>query len=98
MILQTNFVKFWGITVYNTLSWKQHIDTITTKLNKVCYIITRSKLYLSNDALKMVYYALFSLSNVLWFDFFGGNSTHSKSVLKLHKRAIRIIMVARNND
>jgi len=27
MITQTNFVKFWGITVDHTLSWKQHIDT-----------------------------------------------------------------------
>jgi len=60
MILQTNFVKFLSITIDNTLSWKQHIDTITPKLNKVCYIIRRSKLYLSNEALKIVYYAFFT--------------------------------------
>jgi hypothetical protein len=59
MIIQTNFVKFLGITVDSTLSWKQHIDTITPKLNKVCYIIRRSKLYLSHVALKKVYYAFF---------------------------------------
>jgi len=70
-LLQTNFLKFGGITLNNILSWKQHIDTITPKLNKSCYIIRRSKLYLSNDALKMLYYAFFSLSNVLWFDFLG---------------------------
>jgi len=52
MILQTNFVKFLGITIDNTLSWKQHIDTVTPKLNEACYTIRRSKLYLSNDALK----------------------------------------------
>ena len=33
MILQANFVKFLGIAIYNTLSWKQHIDTIAPKLN-----------------------------------------------------------------
>jgi len=55
MILQTNFVKFLSITVDNKLSWKQYIDTFTPKLNKAFYIIRRSKLYLSNDALKMVY-------------------------------------------
>jgi len=38
MTLQTNFVKFLGITIDNTLSWKQHIETITPKLNKACYI------------------------------------------------------------
>jgi hypothetical protein len=71
MIIQTDFVKFLGITVDNTLSWKQHIDTITPKLNKACYIIRRSKLYLSHVALKMVYHAFFSLNNVLLFDFLG---------------------------
>jgi len=65
IILQTNCVKFLGITVDNTLSWKQHIDTITPKLNKACYVIRRLKWYLSNNALKMVYYGFFSLSNVL---------------------------------
>jgi hypothetical protein len=59
MIIQTNFVNFCVITVDNTLSWKQHIDTIIPKLNQACYIIRRCKLYLSHAALKMVYYAFF---------------------------------------
>jgi len=96
MILQTNFVKFLGITIDNTLNWKQHIDTIIPKLNNACYIIRRSKLYLSN-ALKMVYYAFFH-SVVSYGLIFRGNSTKSKRVFKLQKRAIRIIMGARNND
>ena len=92
MILQTNFIKFLGITVDNTLSWKQHI-----KLKKACYVIRRSKLYLSNDVLKMVYFAFFH-SVMSYGLIFGGNSTKSKCVFKLQKRAIRIIMAARNND
>jgi hypothetical protein len=96
IILQTNFVKFLSITVDNTLSWKQHIDTITPKLNKACYIIRRSKLYLSNEALKLVYYAFFH-SVMSYGLIFWGNSTQSKCVFKLQKRALRIIMGARNN-
>jgi hypothetical protein len=76
MILQTNLVKFLGITVDNTLSWTQHIGTIIPKLNKVCYIIRRSKLYLSNDTIKMVYYAFFH-SVMSYCLILGGNSTHS---------------------
>ena len=60
MIMQTDLVKFWGMTVDNTLSWKQHIDTIIPKLNKACYRIRRCKLYLSHAALKMIYYAFFT--------------------------------------
>jgi hypothetical protein len=86
-----------GITVNNTLSWKQHTDTITPKLNKACYIIRRSKLYLSIDALKMVYCPFFH--SVMSYGLnFGGNSTHSKCLFKLQKGAIRIIMGVRNND
>jgi hypothetical protein len=59
MIIQTNFVKFFGKKVDNTLSWKQHIATTTPKLHKACYIIRRSKLYLSHVALKMVYCTFF---------------------------------------
>jgi len=94
LIAQANFVKYLGITADNTLSWKQHIDTIISKLNKACFIIRRLKLYLSNYTLKMVYYAFFhsimSHSLIFW-----GNSTNSKRVFKLQKQAIRIIMGAK---
>ena len=97
LITQANFVKFLGITVDSTLSWKQHIDAIIPKLNKACYIIRRLKLYLSNTALKMVYYAFFH-SVMSYGLIFWGNSTNSKCVFKLQKRAVRIIMGAKNND
>jgi hypothetical protein len=97
MKIQTNFVKFLGITVDNTLTWKQHIDTIIPKLNNACYIIRRCKLYLSHTALKMVYYAFFH-SVMSYGLIFWGNSTNSKCVFKLQKKAIRIIMGAKNND
>ena len=52
-------------------------------------------MFLSNDALKMIYYAFFH--SVMFYGLiFWGNSTKSKCVFKLHKRAIRIIMAARN--
>jgi len=60
MIIQTDFVKFFVMTVDNTLFWKQHIDTIIPKLNKACHTIRRCKLYLSHAALKMIYYAFFT--------------------------------------
>ena len=74
--IQANFIKFLGITVGNTLSWKQHIDTIIPKLNKACFIIRRLKLILSNFALKMVYFAFFHLIMSYGFIFWGnsGNS------------------------
>jgi hypothetical protein len=79
LLLESNEVKFFGITLENIMSWEKHIDTITGKLNKSCYIIRKSKLYLSNDALKMVHFAFFNsvMSHGL---IFWGNSTRSKCV------------------
>jgi hypothetical protein len=97
LLLESNEVKFLGITLENIMLWKKHIDTITGKLNKACYIIRKSKLYLSNDALKMVYFALFH-SVMSYGLIFWGNSTHGKCVFKLQKRAVRLIMGAGNRD
>jgi hypothetical protein len=52
MIIQTDFVKFLGITVDNTLSLKEYSEIITRILNKACYIIRSSKLYLSQATLR----------------------------------------------
>jgi hypothetical protein len=83
-LFESNEVKFLGITLDNIISWKKHIDTITGKLNKACYIIRKSKLYLSNDALKMVYFAFFH--SIMSYDLiFWDNSTHTKCVLNCRK-------------
>jgi hypothetical protein len=97
IIIHTNFVKLFSITVYNTLSWKQYINTIIPKLNNACYVIRSCKMYLSHAALKIMYYAflhsVMSCGVIFW-----ENSTNSKCIFKLQKRAIRIIVGAKNND
>jgi hypothetical protein len=97
IIFQASSVKFLGMTLHNTLFWKRHIEANIPKLNKACYIIRRLKLYLSNTALKMVYCAFFH-SVISYGLVFWGNCTNSKCVFKLQKRAVRIIMGAKNRD
>jgi hypothetical protein len=97
LLLESNEVKVLGITLDNIISWKKHIDTVTGKLNKACYIIRKSKQYLSKDALKMVYFAFFH-SVMSYGLIFWGNSTHNKCVFKFQKRAFQLIMGAGNRD
>jgi hypothetical protein len=55
ILLQSNYVKFLGLKLDNTKSWKKkHTDSITGKLSKTCHIIRKSKQYLCIDALEMV--------------------------------------------
>ena len=34
-----NTTKFFGLIIDNTLSWRDHIAALTSKLNKACYAI-----------------------------------------------------------
>jgi hypothetical protein len=60
LISHTCNLKFLGIIIDNTLSWKNHTEMIAPKLNQACYAFRRTKPYLYREALKMVYYAFFT--------------------------------------
>jgi hypothetical protein len=90
-IQELNEVKFLGVMIDNLIMWKKHIELITGKLNKACYIIRRSKQFLNIDTLKMIYFAFFH-SIIYYGLIFWGNTYHSVSIFRLQKRAIRIIV------
>jgi hypothetical protein len=39
---EANCVKFLGMILDNTISWKNHIESLNGKLNKACYIVRKS--------------------------------------------------------
>jgi hypothetical protein len=83
-LLETNNVKFLGMILDNTISWKKHIESLKGKLNKACFIIRKSKQFLSITALKMVYYAFFH-SIITYGLIFWGNTTNSAQVFNCRK-------------
>jgi hypothetical protein len=72
-------------------------ELIIGKLNKACYIIRRSKQYLSIDTLKIIYCAFFH-SIMSYGLIFWGNTNHSMCIFKLQKRAVRIMVGAGSRD
>jgi hypothetical protein len=42
-------LKFLGIIIDSSLSWKNQIDMIAPKLSQACYTVRRTKPYLSHD-------------------------------------------------
>jgi hypothetical protein len=96
-LYEVNYVKSLGMILDNTISWKNHIGSLKGKLNKACYIIRKSKQFLSIAALKMVYYAFFH-SKITYGLIFWGNSTSNVQVFKLQKRVVRIMIGAANKD
>jgi hypothetical protein len=86
----THNIKFLGLLVDTALSWKNHIDQLVSKLNKSCYLIRSIKPFVSLEIIKMVYFS-YVHSLLTYGMIFRGNSTHSKSILKIQKPVIRIM-------
>jgi len=90
-------LKFLGININNTLTWKTHIETILPKLSSACFAMRSIKPLISQQMLKAIYYSQFH-SIILYGLMFWGNSTHSPRVFRIQKRIIRIMTGSRSRD
>jgi hypothetical protein len=68
---------------------ESHIDMITPKLSQACYIVRVVKLFLSQDTLKIMYYAFFH-SVMTYGIIFWGNSSHSDNIFRLQKKLLEL--------
>ena len=65
LIANSASTKFLGMTMNNNLNWNNHVDSITKKLSKACYMLRNAKICMSASSLIMIYYAFFH-SIELW--------------------------------
>lgn len=56
-ITNSTKTKFLGLTIEETLSWKAHINQIMSRLSSACYAIRILTPIMTEDTLKMIYYA-----------------------------------------
>jgi hypothetical protein len=50
-------VKFLGLTLDNTLSWKRHVEQTVSKMCSACYALRNIKAVVTRDTLRMIYFA-----------------------------------------
>jgi predicted CoA-binding protein len=74
IISEAHDTKFLGLHIDNTLSLKKHTEQVLHTLSAACYAIRPVKPYVSQEILKMVYYAYFH-SPVSYRIIFWGNFT-----------------------
>ena len=91
-ITRVNYIKYLGVLVDATLSWKPHITELTKKLARTSGIFYKIRHYVSPDTLKLLYYSLFysfiSYGITVW------GLTHPSymdPLWKLQKKVIRTI-------
>jgi hypothetical protein len=97
VITDIHSTRFLGLILDSTLSWKDDIVELTSKLSKACYAITAIKPFVSLDVLKMTYFS-YVHSIMSYGIIFGGNSVHSELIFKIQKRIIRIITNSSRHD
>ena len=57
-ITEENDVKFLGVLLDSTLSWKPYITELSKKLSKTIGMFYKLRHYTTADVLKLLYYAL----------------------------------------
>jgi hypothetical protein len=83
-------IKFLGMHVGKHLDWNAHIMSLSSKLNKVCYMIRSLRDTTSPLVIRSIYFAHVYAHLKYGLIFWGGDSK-SKTIFKLQKRIIRII-------
>lgn len=87
-----NQTKFLGMTIDSNLSWNNHIDTLSKKLNSCLYILKRVKHASDDMTTKIAYHALFESQLRYGLVVWGGTTAGNLSrMLTLQKRAVRIM-------
>ena len=81
-ITNSTNTQFLGLTIEETLSWKVHINQITSRLSSACYAIRILTAFMPEDTLKMIYYA-YVHSIITYGIIFWGDSPHSDYIFKI---------------
>jgi len=96
-VTSSSNTKFWGLIIDDSLSWKAHIDQMMSILNTACFVIQMIQTIMSQETLRMVYFAyihsVMSYGIIFW-----GNQPYSDKIFKIQKRVIRIITNSRMRD
>jgi hypothetical protein len=72
------------------LTWEGHIEEVIKKLSTACYMLRNIKPFIYTKILKMIYYSYFH-SVVTYVLMYWGNSATVDRVLRMQKRAVRLI-------
>ena len=98
-LIPTDFLKYLGVYLDETLSGFAHYDALSKKLHIANSMLVRSREYLSINELKPIYYSVFSSHLNYACQIWGlSDSKYTEKIFKIQKNAVRIITKSRFND
>ena len=85
-------IKYLGVHLDEKLNWKIHIKKVQAKLSTASYILSKTRHYVPQSTLKLLYYSLaYSNFNYCITAYGGTYKTNLNPIIILQKRIIRII-------
>ena len=95
LLERKDYVKYLGVLIDSTLSWRQHILFISSKISKSLGIISRLRHFVPTDTLLSIYQSLIQPYITYGIAVWGqGAPTNLDKLLILQKRALRLIHFA----
>ena len=84
--------KVLGLEIDDKLQWTKHVEKQTKKISCSMAMLRKVKPYVPQATLQMIYKSFvlpyFNYCSTIWYD---GNKMHAEKMLKLQKRAARVI-------
>ena len=98
-IEKVEYTKFLGVILDHKITWKKHINYISSKIAKGIGIIKKVRKYLNSDTLISLYYS-FIYPYLIYSNHVWGNTckTIMNSLVLLQKKIIRIICGVRPRE
>ena len=91
-IEQVTHTKFLGVTIYENLTWREHIKLVETKVSKSIAVLYKTMHVLDSQALHLLYQSLVEPHMSYCCELWGSTyQSRLKKLFLLQKRAIRII-------
>ena len=86
------FIKYLGLMIDENLSWNQHIDELSKKLNRANGMLSKIRHYVNKSTLRTLYFSTFSSHLGYCCQIWGQNGTsHLNKVHSIQRSSLRII-------
>ena len=91
-ITEKKSIKYLGILIDSTLSWKDHITNLSKKLSRTVGILYKLRPFVNLKIMKDIYYALFYSHLVYGIHVWGSACDSSLNIIQvLQKRVVRLV-------
>ena len=92
VIVQKDYIKYLGVIIDSTLTWKNQIKNIANKISRAIGVMYKLRPYLNMTLLKSIYYSLIYSHIVYAIQVWGSAcDTELNKILILQKRVVRLI-------